>query len=83
MGKVMDPQVFLNKWQITHQFLAVRLGVDERTVRRWTASPKAKFRTIPPNMVLISILTLDQLWEAQGKKPGQTLLDLIRETTAA
>ena len=80
----MDPQVFLNKWQITHQYLAVRLGVDERTVRRWTASKNAKYRTIPPPMVLISILTLDQLWQAQDKKPGEMkLIDLIRETTAA
>lgn len=79
----MDPQAFLDKWQITHQFLAVRLGVGERTVRRWTASPNASSRTKPTDMVLTSVLLLDQLWQAQGKKPGQTLLDLIRETTAA
>ena len=80
----MDPQVFLNKWQITHQLLAVRLGVGERTVRRWTASPIARSRTNPTDMVLTSVLLLDQLWQAQGKKPGEMKpIDLIRETTAA
>lgn len=79
----MDPQQFLDKWRITHEVLAVSLGASERAVGYWTASPQAKTRKNPTAIVLTSILLLDQLWTVQGKKPGQKLIDLIRETTAA
>ncbi len=75
----MDPRAFLDKWQVTQQFLATRLGVEPRTVERWTASPNARTRVKPTQLVLTSISLLDQLWEAQGRKPGQKLVDLIRE----
>ena len=78
----MYPQEFLDKWRVTHEVLAVSLGASERAVRYWTASSRAK-RKNPTAIVLTSILLLDQLWTLQGKKPGQKLVDLIREATAA
>lgn len=77
----MEPQTFLNKWKITQTVLAACLGVGERTVQTWTASPTAKKRVKPPETVLNTLRILDQLWQAQGKKPGKiNIFDLMRET---
>lgn len=78
----MEPQDFLVKWQIPQTLLAARLGVADRTLRRWTASSQAKARTSPPELVRVALKLLDENWKSQGKQPGKIgISDLIEIAT--